>query len=296
MQKYLNLHLFVIIKAMKVTWKNLLKIALGNLLVALSTVYLILPSKILAGGSSGVGLIFSYLFDFDPVWVIDITVIVAFILGYIFLDRKVIINSLLSTILFPLFSTILKYFPYRIEANPILLTVFGGVLTGVGMGLAIQADASSGGVDIFAFIIAKYTKLPVEVTLALVDGIIIICGVATSNIENVMLGLIYVYVYNLMIKKMISYNGNPTYSVYIISEHYQEILDYVHNNLGRGSTILQGRGGYTGNEKSVILVVISLNQYNELCQKVETIDPNAFIIVNDSKEVRGEGFTYDYRI
>ena len=270
-------------------------IILGNFLLAVSVSYFVLPYDVLSGGCAGIALITKELFGWDTTITIDVLVIFFFIMGYLFLGRDFTLKTALSTAVYPIFITALSWIDIRIEADQLLMSIFGAVVAGAGIGIVIRENASTGGTDVPPMVIHKYTGLPIAILMGIVDGLLVVAGLLAYSIQDVMIGLIYIYISNAIINEVIMPRSSSV-ALFIISEHKLEICDYIHNTLERGTTIVPAKGGYTKNDREVIMTVLSKNQYNLLAEKIEGIDPQAFIIVSEAKDVKGEGFSYDYRV
>ncbi len=276
-------------------FKSIFMIVLGNFLLAVSVVYFVLPYDVLSGGCAGIALITRELFNWNTTITIDAMVILFFVLGYLFLGKEFTLKTALSSAIYPVFITLLSLVDVHIEADQLLMSIFGAVVAGAGIGIVIRENASTGGTDVPPMIIHKYTGLPVAVLMAITDGSLVIAGLLSYNIQDVMIGLIYIYISNAIINEVIMPRSSSV-ALFIISNKRVEIMEYIHSTLERGTTIVPARGGYTDNSREVIMTVLSKNQYNLLAQKIEEIDPRAFIIVSDAKDVKGEGFSYDYRV
>ncbi len=276
-------------------FKSIITIILGNLLLAVSVTYFVLPYDILSGGVAGISLITEAMFGWDTTIVIDVLVIVLFIFGFLFLGKEFALKTLLSSIVYPVFITILDFFPYTIEADKFLIALFGAVIGGVGIGIVIKEDASTGGMDIPPLIIHKYTGIPISTLMTIVDAITVLAGFVSYGFEDLMYGLVYIYLANYVLDKIIVPNSNAV-ELQIISTQTAAICDYIQTSLERGTTILKGRGGYTDEDKDVIMTVVYNKQYNSLIQKINELDPYAFVIVEDAKDIKGEGFSYEYRV
>ncbi len=276
--------------------KSILLIILGNLIFAIAVVYFVLPHNILSGGVAGVGIILEQLFGISATVTIDVLVVSTFILGFLFLGKEFALKTIISSIVYPVFITVLSYFPYHIEADLYLIVIYGGVLTGAGLALVLREEASTGGMDVPAIIIHKYTGLPLHITFFIVDAITALVGVLVFSIQDVMMGLVFVYIYNTVINKMMVPKSGRAVSLFIISEMKDEINAYIHDKLNRGTTVIPVKGGYTEDEKEAIMTVVSKQQYHQLEKVIEKIDKYAFVVVSDAKEIKGEGFTYEVRI
>lgn len=276
--------------------KSILLIILGNFIFAIAVVYFVLPYNILSGGVAGVGIIVEQLFDISATITIDILVVFTFIMGFLFLGKEFALKTIISSIVYPIFITVLSYFPYHVEADIFLIIIYGGILTGVGLSLVLREEASTGGMDVPAIIMHKYTGLPLHIAFFIVDAITALVGVLVFSVQDVMMGLVFVYIYNAVINKMMVPKSGRAVSLFIISEKKDEINTYIHDKLNRGTTVVPVKGGYTEEEKEAIMTVVSKQQYHQLEKVIEKIDKFAFVIVADAKEIKGEGFTFEVRV
>lgn len=276
--------------------KSILSVILGNLLIAIAVVYFVLPYNIMSGGVAGISLIVEQVWGINPTLMINLLMIGTFILGFVFLGKDFAIKTIVSTITYPIFILILNQHPYQIVADKLLVAIFGAVITGFGVGLAIKEGASTGGTDVPPLVIHKLTGLPVHLLLMGIDILVLIAGFAVIGVENVLVGLLFTYITNSVVNKVMVPNSDRAVSLFIISNKTEEIKKFIHDDLYRGSTVLAAKGGYTNQEKEVLLTVVSKQQYSKLDAKILQLDPSAFVIVADAKEIKGEGFTYDVRV
>ncbi|HPW52735.1 MAG TPA: YitT family protein, partial [Erysipelotrichaceae bacterium] len=251
---------------------------------------------ILSGGVAGIGIIVEQLSGISATIVIDILVISTFILGYLVLGKEFALKTFISSIVYPIFITVLSYFPYHIEADPYMIVIYGGILTGIGLSLVLREDASTGGMDVPSIIMHRYTGMPLHIAFFIVDSITALVGVLVFSIQDVMVGIVFVYLYNSVINKMMVPKTDRAVSIFIISEKKDEINEYIHTKLDRGTTLVPVKGGYTDENREAIMTVVSKQQYHNLEKVIEKIDKFAFVVVSDAKEIKGEGFTYDIRV
>ena len=280
---------------MKRRLTNALLLIIGNYLLAAAVNTFILPYDILSGGVAGIAIALQPLFDFDPNLVINVLVIGLFVLGALVLGRKFAVTTAVSSFLYPLFLTF-NHLKLVVDIDPLLASLYGGLVAGVGVGMVLRTGSSTGGMDVPPLVLHKYTHIEVAVWVLIVDGITVALGLWTYGIEAVLIGFISVFACAFAINKVLVFGGQNAKSVYIISDYYEAILKYIHDHLDRGTTIIDAKGGFTGDDKPVILTVIMKNQYPELNAKIHEIDKNAFLIVSDVKEVKGYGFSFDYKI
>ena len=275
---------------------DIIGVLFGNFLLAVSVAYFVLPFDILSGGVAGISVITRKIWNISTTLMIDILVIGLFIIGAFVLGKDFAIKTALSSFVYPVFLEILVRFPVELEIDMLMSCIFGGLIAGVGVGIAFRHNASTGGTDIIALTANKYLNIPVSSAVMFTDGIITLLGILTFGLQDVLMGIIYIYASTLAINKVMVPKADEAVALYIITEKKKEICEFIHVEISRGTTILQGKGGFTDQEKDIILTVVSKSQYVTLSNFVEKTDPYAFVIVSDAKEIKGEGFTYEYRV
>lgn len=272
---------------------DLLLIALGNIILAVGVGVFVLPSHILTGGVAGVAVALEPFFHIEPNLMINILTIALFLLGSLFLGKKFAINTVLSTILYPLLLTMITAnFDQVVTTNPLLCSIYAGVCIGAGVGLVFRSGASTGGMDIPPLIINKFTGIPLPTLVLITDGLTVCVGILAYGLEAALIGLISVYVSSLMINKVLTIGGHDAKNVMIISDHHDMIVSSIYTEINRGATIIEATGGYTGERRPVIMVVVSKKQFPALNRLITHIDPEAFVVVTDTTEVQGLGFSY----
>lgn len=273
---------------------NLGQILIGNFILALGVSCFVVPNNILSGGVAGVSIALEPLIPFiSPNNMITLLTIVLFIFGGIFLGKGFFFKTLISTIVYPLFVYIISFFMQGalITENALLASLYSGILSGAGVGIVFRTGASTGGMDIPALIIHKWTNIPLSTVVMVIDGLTVLLGITTHSLEAAMIGLISVWSCSYVIDWVLSYGGQKTKSIMIISDHYDELIGQIRNELDRSSTLLEAEGTYTREKKKVLLVVVENKQYPILNRLILSVDPNAFIIVQDAHEIQGNGFT-----
>jgi uncharacterized membrane-anchored protein YitT (DUF2179 family) len=276
-------------------------ILLGAFILASGFVLFIDPHRIAPGGVYGIGIIVHYLtkglFSWAPeglpigtvglILNIPLTIIGIKLLGPRF-GIKTVIGFVLTSIFIDLQHFFFGYNPLVDDA--LLSSVFGGVLVGFGLGLIFKAKATSGGSDIIAMIIAKYTRLPLGQLMIYVDSAIVLVALAAFQDWKIPLySWIVIYITGKVIDVTIqgvSYDK----TLFIISDKYDDIRNKLINDIDRGGTILNGIGMYKGQEKKVIFTNVSRREVHILRDYIEEIDSNAFITVIDANEILGNGF------
>lgn len=269
-------------------------IVLGNLAIAIGVSFFILPSNILSGGVAGIAVALEPVFHIEPRLVINGLTIGLYILGAVLLGKQFALKTFVSTIVYPLFITVLGiwFADVRITSNPLLASIYGGIFVGTGIGLVYRVGGSTGGMDIPPLIINKYTHIPLSSLVMMIDGLTVLLGAIVYGIEASMIGLVSVWVCAQVINKLITLGARKAKNVLIISEKHDEVIQQIYQQIDRGVTILHATGAYTQQEKPVIMVVLYKKQFIELNRVIAAVDPEAFVIVSDVNEVQGRGFTY----
>ncbi|NMB18129.1 MAG: YitT family protein [Erysipelothrix sp.] len=270
-----------------------LAIIVGNFLLAVGVSFFIIPNDILTGGVAGIAIALSPLINLEVETIISGLVIVCFVLGLVFLGRKFALKTVGSSILYPIFLNILGSYEYSLGIDPILASLYGGLISGVGVGIVFRAGSSTGGMDIPPLILGKYTKIKTHSWMIILDGLTVILGITTFGISAALVGMISVWSMAKMVDSIQTFGGVSTKQVFIITDQIDAVLEMILISIDRGATLLNGEGGYTKKERKIIMTVLHTDQYARLEKEVKLIDPDAFLIVSDATEVHGHGFYKD---
>jgi uncharacterized membrane-anchored protein YitT (DUF2179 family) len=268
-------------------------IILGSFILACGFVLFITPYKIVPGGVYGISIVLHYLFG-TPVGLmalcfdIPLTIIGIRVLGPRFGFKTVLGFSL--TAIFNDTLTIFWGYKPLVEGDALLSSIFGGVLVGLGLGLMFRAKATSGGSDIVAMMINKYTKIPLGQLMIYVDSVIVIFGLIVFRDWKIPLySWIVIFITGKVIDVVlegISYDK----SLFIISDKHDEIREKIISNLNRGGTMIEGKGMYNMADRKIIFTVVNRRELSMLQEYIHQIDPRAFMTVLDASEILGEGF------
>lgn len=285
---------------MKINWreihwlKTLPWIIVGNTVYTLGIVMFVLPSKLITGGTTGLALSAEHFLHIPvPVFVFLVNLCM-FLLGAVVLGMQFALTTLVSSFYYPFILGVLQKFPAlsRITEEPILATVFGGLMIGFGIGIVIRAGASTGGMDIPPLILKKKFGLPVSVMLYVFDVTILILQMLFSDKEQILYGILLVLIYTAVLDKVLLIGTSQT-QVKIISRNYMEINEKIIHELDRGSTLLHATTGFMKKDQPIVLAVISNRELGTLNRLVMETDPQAFMIVGNVNEVKGRGFTQE---
>lgn len=263
-------------------------IIIGAAIIAVGFNVFLLPNEVASGGVSGISTILKGLFDWKPGYVQYAFNIPLFIAGVILLGKQFGARSLVGTLMLPFF-VILTSSWEPATLNPLLGALFGGISVGVGLGIVFRGNASTGGTDLAAQIITKYTGLTLGTSVMLIDGLIVLSAALVFDVEKGLYALIGLFVTTKTID-IIQLGFSQSKMVYIITNKQEEIRDAIYTDVNRGVTKLPAVGGFTEQERPILLVVVYQTEFTKLKHVVRTVDPSAFVIVSDAYEVLGEGF------
>jgi uncharacterized membrane-anchored protein YitT (DUF2179 family) len=261
---------------------------LGSFLVAVSFNLFLNPNQIASGGVAGISTIIQYAFGVEPAitqWLINIPL---FLLGTWLLGGKFGLKTAIASIVLPFFVLFTRGWE-PLTTNILLATVYGGIGIGAGIGIVFRGRGSTGGLDLAAQLLHKYTGLSLGLAIAVLDGLVILTAGFVFSPEKALYALIGLFVTSKTID-VVSIGFSNSKVAFIISERTDELKDIILYELDRGLTQLAGLGGYTGTERNVIMVVVRQREVMKLKAMVKAVDPQAFIILSDTTEVLGEGF------
>lgn len=265
-----------------------ISILIGSAIVAISFNVFLLPNEVASGGVSGISTILKGLFGWTPAFVQWAFNIPLFIAGIILLGKNFGIKTAVGTIFLPFVVYLTaNWEPWTL--NPLLGAIFGGIGVGTGIGIVFRGQASTGGTDLAAQIITKYTGFTLGTSVALIDGMIVLAAAIVFDIEKGLYALIGLYLTTKTID-LVQVGFGRSKLVYIITNKQVEMRDAIYEEIDRGVTKLTATGGYTETEKPIIMVVVHQTEFTRLKQLVKKVDSSAFVIVSDAAEVLGEGF------
>ncbi|MDD3363579.1 MAG: YitT family protein [Syntrophomonas sp.] len=274
----------------KISYQDILGILLGSFILALSIQVIMVPAHILTGGVTGIAIILKFLVGVDIwVWYIGLNIPI-FIMGYKFISKRFALYSLIGMLALTGFLRITQNWQLELGLNNLLLAaILGGVLSGLGIGITLRSKGSTGGMDIIAVIISSFWGYNFGNIFSVVNVFILGVFLFTSNIELTLFSAISIYVSGKVVDN-VQLGSNLSKTAMIVSEQCEDIAAEIINNLNRGCTYLVGRGAYTGETRDIIMVTIARTQLPRLKEIVFQIDPNAFITINETIEVLGQGF------
>ncbi|MEH7108067.1 YitT family protein [Bacillus sp. JJ1764] len=263
-------------------------VLIGSAIIALAFNVFLLPNQIASGGVSGISTILKTMVGWEPAYVQWALNIPLFISGVVLLGKHFGAKTLVGTIFLPFVVIVTKNVePWTHDA--LLGALFGGVGVGLGLGIVFRGKASTGGTDLAAQIINKYTGFTLGRCVVLIDGLIVLTAAIVFDIEKALYALIALYVTSKTID-LIQVGFGRSKMAMIITNNQEEVRQGILNKIDRGVTKLSAYGGFTEHERPVLMCVVDQSEFTKLKQLVKTLDPAAFVVVMDAAEVLGEGF------
>ncbi|WP_297720678.1 YitT family protein [Intestinimonas sp.] len=250
------------------------------------------PNRIGFGGITGVAQIINAFLPWAPIGAVVILLNAPlFLLGWRLLGGHLLFSSLYAMFVSSLAIDVLHFVHVFQPMDPMLATIYGGVLMGGSLGIVFLQGATTGGTDLIARLLKlKLAWLPMGRLLMAIDLVVILAvAVAFGNVYSALYGVVALYL-SSKVMDMVLYGLDTSKVAYIISEDSKTIAYRLTRDLDRGVTILQGRGAWSGQEKEVLMCAFKQRQIVAMKRMVKEIDPNAFLIVCDAHDVMGEGF------
>ncbi|MDR1172242.1 MAG: YitT family protein [Bacteroidales bacterium] len=277
----------------KVWFKDAALIVIGTFSLAVGMVFFIAPYKFVPGGVYGISIVIHHLLG-TPIGLVSLCMDIPLLLiGIKVLGSKFGVKTFVGIVLTAVFVDTLGRIwgnDPLVEGDALLSGIFGGVLVGLGLGLVFRARATSGGTDIVAMILSKYTRLPLGQSLIYIDSAIVLIGlVAFRDWKIPLYSWLIIFITGKVIDTVVEgYSVNKV--VMVISDKHEEIREKIIFNMERGGTYLNAQGMYEGADKKVIYTNISRRELPILLAYIRDIDPTAFVSVIDAHDVLGDGF------
>lgn len=264
-------------------------IGAGVFCMSIGINYFFAPNTIAPGGVTGFAVVVKQLTGIEIYLINLILNIPLFIFGAKALGKSTAIKTLYATILLSFFLKVLP--PIVLTHDLLLSSLFGGVLTGAGLGLVFKFGGTTGGTDLAgAMLSGKFPNISLPNAMMMIDLVVVVfAGVVEKNIEISLYSMIAMFTTVKVIDLVLEGVGYLK-AFYIITNMPEEVGDKLMKDLNRGLTSLQGKGMYTKESKEVLLCVVSRSQFTQVKEIVKSIDPDAFVMVTEMSEVLGEGF------
>lgn len=264
------------------------QIVIGSVIAALSYPMFLVPNAIAPGGVTGIATILNHIVDW-PVGMTSLALNVPlFILGYRSMGRIFAFRSLVATVLF---SLLIDFLPVgAVTTDPLLGSVFGGVLLGGGLGLILRGGATTGGSDMVARMVhARFQHISVGAFLMSIDFLVVLAAGFFIKVEYALYAFISIYLSSRLIDTVME-GFSKQKACYVISKSYDLVKRELMEKLDRGVTLLHAQGGYSGEDRPMLLCILSAQEVGQLKAIVRQADEEAFVFITDAFEVLGEGF------
>ena len=273
------------IKPLKQIGWNLLLISFGSTLCAISINGILIPHEFLSTGFVGVALVLHYFFPSLPVaWIYFALNIPLFAMGWRIVGRRFFLYSLVGMIIL---SCAVEWIHVSVPVQDKMLSaLLAGIITGIGSGIILRSLGSGGGLDILSVMILRRFSIRLGSTSLAFNAVLLTGGALLFTLERALYTLVFVFVSSYMIDVVVT-GLSQRKLVYIISPKWKEISKEIMHQIGRGLTIIEGKGGYTGRNEQIIYTVITFRELVELKRIIRRLDSSAFVVVTDTLEVMG---------
>ena len=260
---------------------------IGVFIVSISYNEIVLPTNIVYG-VGGIGVMLKSIYNIDPSITILAGSVILLILSFILLGKDQTKNSIIGSLLFPVFVKLTAHVDL-IDINQmdsLVVVLLGAVSFGLGLGLIFKSGFTTGGTDILNQIVSKYFHVSLGNSMFFTDGVIVLAGAFVFGVETIMYSVISLYILSIITDKVVLGISNSK-AFYIITTHETAIKKYLIHELKHNVTVLEGAGGFTGNRQKVLMCIIPTKEYFKVKGEIAKIDERAFFVVTDAYEVSG---------
>lgn len=269
-------------------------IILGNVFVAFAVSTLVLENQLISGGVTGLGIVTNHYTGINISLIVGIINVLLFLLGLFFIGKKFALSTLISTFAFPV---LLEFFNtnaifHNYCQDTLLAVVLAGCLVGIGVGLMIRSDASSGGMDIIAIILNRKLGIPVFIMVNVFDFIILCMQATFSDPTKILYSIVLVFVTSFMLNKTLT-KGSKMVQLVVISDCHEMIKKMIIEEADAGVTSLYSQKGFNETDTKTLLTIIPPVKLTKIKEQIKLIDPVAFMVVATVDEVSGRGYTLE---
>ncbi len=279
-------------KSLKDYIKTTLFIIVGNALLAFLVAAFIIPHDIIMGGTTGIAIVLNRIIPVETATLVLIQNIGLLILGLAVLGKKFFFTTVASSVLYPVFLGIMQKIPNidKITDDTLLASLFAGVLMGISLGLVMRVGSSTGGMDVVNLVLHKWLHIPIAILVWATDIIVVGGQALFVKPEKTLFGIVVLVLEAYALDKVMIFGKSQT-QLYVISRNYEEIRKALISDLNLGVTMSNIETGLLENEQKAVLCVIPSRKLFDTTERIQSIDPEAFITITKIKEVRGRGFT-----
>lgn len=266
-------------------------VIIGAVLVGLAYNMFLLPSKLAAGGISGVSTILHEVYGVEPAYTQFLINIPLFIIGWITMGKDFSGKTLVGTFCVPFVIWLSTDIPITVT-NPFLGSLYGGIVLGIGLGIVYKGNGSTGGTAAIAQIVKKFTGLSSGYSQLIVDGLVVAASLIVFNLELTLFALMCIYVSSKVID-FVQLRTSATKLILIITEEEEKVQSMIRDEIDRGLTKIRSVGGYSNQNKTMILCVTEQVEAIYLKKKLQQEIPTVFVVFINASEILGRGFTID---
>lgn len=275
---------------MKDKIRDYVLVTIGCLVSAIGINGFMAANNIVSGGIGGLAISMQAIFGWDAGTFALIINVPLLVLCYVFLGKSTFISTLYGSWIFPIFIKLTSGMP-SLTHNQLLGAVFGAIVLGIGLGLVFMGNSSTGGTSIPTKIIEKYTPLSLGFIMTVIDGLVVLTGlIAFKDVDGVLYSIIALVIIGYVVNLMMT-GFQSSKNIMIISQHSAEIKGKIAAAANRGVTEIPIYGGYTGQEKRMLMVTVLTVEVPTIEHLIQAIDPTAFVIIMPATQVHGRGFS-----
>lgn len=282
---------------MKGKWKIFASVLLGNALLAFAICAFVVPNDFMLGGSTGIALAIQHFLPKLPLSVATAVINgLLFVLGWVCMGKQFAAASALSTVVYPVFMALFERLPLGtvFQADMLTCALFASVLAGLGIGIVVRVGGSTGGMDIPPCILQKYKGIPVGTSLMFFDAAIVALQVVQGGVEGILHSVLILFLISAAVNRTVI-SGERKVQIIIISPDYEKIRQQVLRTLDSGATMLNIETGYAAEAQKAVFCVTYAKKYPAVRDAALRVDPKAFIVTADVKNVNGRGYTFARR-
>lgn len=264
----------------------------GNILLGFAVAAFILPSGVIMGGATGVGIVLARFIPLDTATIVLCVNLMAMALGWAVLGWRFVVATIASSLLYPIFLGAAQRIPGidQLTADPLLAALLGGGLVGIAVGLVMRVGSSTGGTDVVNLVLHKWTHIPVSAAVYLTDIVIMVAQALFSDPEQILYGVVLLVVETIALDRVMLL-GQSQIQLFVVSSQYEKLRQKCLTELQAGTTMVHIETGRTRTLQRGVLCVIPPRKLYAAQALIQSVDPHAFLTITQIKEVRGQGFS-----
>lgn len=273
------------------TWRDLALVVFGSFMFSAGVNTFIISAQLGEGGVTGLSIVFYYAFHISPAITNFVMNAILIAIGYKFLSKRSTYLTILATVLISVFLGLTE--SWHVETGNIIVNaIFGGASVGLGIGVIVLAGGTTAGTTILARLAHKYLDVSTSYALLFFDLIVVAISFTVIPVNKLLVTIISLYIGTKVMEFVIE-GLNTKKAMTVISSRPDEVAKVIDQKIGRGVTIIDGRGYYSKEDKEILYVVISKTQVSKAKRLIRKIDENTFLVIHDVRDVYGNGFLVD---